>query len=92
LKSNDPKYQSPSFISLPVYNNRKVVAVMNLANKEHGGLFTESDERILAIMLGTIGMGMENISLHNKIKRLAEKRINRRTEKNVSFRRLGSFF
>lgn len=54
---------------------------MNPAHKEHGGLFTESDERILTIMPGTIGIGMENISLHNKIKQLAEKRINRRTEK-----------
>lgn len=69
LKSNDPKYQSPSFISMPVYNNKKVVAVMNLANKEHGGLFTESDERTLTIMLAAIGAGIENINLKNIIQR-----------------------
>ena len=74
MKSNDPKYGSPSFISLPVYKNKQVIAVMNLANKENGGIFTEGDERILTIMLGVIGVGIENISLHNKIKQLTEKK------------------
>lgn len=70
-KTNDPKYGSPSFISMPVYKNNSVIAVMNLANKEDGGIFTESDERILTIMLGAIGVGMENISLHHKVEEQA---------------------
>jgi GAF domain-containing protein len=68
LKANDPKYGAPSFISIPVYKNKQVMAVMNLANKENGGIFTESDERILTIMLAEIGAGIENIGLHQKIK------------------------
>jgi len=49
---------------------------MNLANKENGGIFSEDDERILAIMLGAIGVGIENISLRNRIKQqLAEIKI-----------------
>lgn len=76
MQSNNPKYSSPSFISMPVYNHKKVVAVMNLANKENGGIFSEDDERILAIMLGAIGVGVENISLRNRIKQqLAEIKI-----------------
>ncbi len=70
MKSNDPKYGSPSFISLPVYKNKQVIAVMNLANKESGGIFTESDERILTIMLGAIGVGIENISLRHTVEKL----------------------
>lgn len=66
-KFNDPKYGAPSFISLPVYKNKRVVAVMNLANKENGGIFTEGDERILTIMLGVIGVGIENIGLRNHV-------------------------
>ena len=69
MKSNDPKYGSPSFISLPVYKNKQVIAVMNLANKENGGIFTENDERILTIMLGEIGVGIENISLRNTVRK-----------------------
>lgn len=68
MKTNDPKYGAPSFISMPVYKNKQVTAVMNLANKESGGIFTEGDERILTIMLTEIGVGIENISLHQKIR------------------------
>ncbi len=68
MKANDPKYGAPSFISIPVYKNKQVIAVMNLANKENGGIFTEGDERILTIMLAEIGAGIENIGLHHKIK------------------------
>jgi len=69
MTSNDPKYQSPSFISMPVYKNKQVIAVMNLANKENGGVFTENDERTLSIMLGAIGVGIENINLQNTVKK-----------------------
>lgn len=70
MKSNDPKYGSPSFISLPVYKNKQVIAVMNLANKESGGIFTDHDERILTIMLGAIGVGIENIGLRHTVEKL----------------------
>ena len=72
MKSNDPRYGAPSFISLPVYKNKQVVAVMNLANKEDGGIFTEHDERVLTIMLGTISVGIENISLRNILEKSQE--------------------
>jgi GAF domain-containing protein len=65
---NDPKYGSSYFISMPVYKSRQVIAVVNLANKENSGIFTEGDERIWSIMLGVIGTGIENISLRNKVK------------------------
>ena len=67
MKSNDPKYGAPSFISMPVYKNKKVVAVMNLANKVSGGIFTQGDERILTIMIAGIGSGMESIGLNRAI-------------------------
>lgn len=68
MKTNDPKYGSPSFISMPIYKHQQVIAVMNLANKENGGIFTEGDERILTIMLSQIGSWIENASLQYRIK------------------------
>lgn len=73
MKSNDPKYGSPSFISMPVYKDNHVIAVFNMANKEKGGTFTDGDERILSIMLGEIGFVLENILLRKKIKELLTK-------------------
>jgi K+-sensing histidine kinase KdpD len=68
MKSNDPKYGAPSFISMPLYKHKQVIAVLNLANKENSGLFTDTDERILAIMLGEAGFALENIILRREIK------------------------
>lgn len=65
---NDPKYGAPSFLSMPIYSHDGILAVLNLANKEKGGLFSESDERILSIMLGEIGFALENAVLHLKVK------------------------
>lgn len=70
MKSNDPKYGAPSFISMPIYKNKQVIAVLNLANKKNGGLFTDIDERILSIMLGEIGFALENVILRQQIKNL----------------------
>lgn len=67
MKTNDPKYGSPSFISLPICNNRKVLAVLNLANKQDGSVFTREDERVLSIMLGEAGMALENQALRKTI-------------------------
>ena len=73
MKSNDPKYGAPSFISMPIYKHKQVIAVLNLANKENGGLFTDTDERILSIMLGEIGFALENVILRTETKnQLAE--------------------
>jgi transcriptional regulator with GAF, ATPase, and Fis domain len=68
MKSNNPKYGAPSFISMPIYKHKQVIAVLNLANKEDGWLFTDKDERILSIMLGEIGFALENIILRLEIK------------------------
>jgi hypothetical protein len=67
-KINDPKYGAPSFLSMPIYSQGRIIAVLNLANKERGGLFSESDERTLSIMLGEIGFALENAILHLKVK------------------------
>ncbi|MFO7570375.1 MAG: GAF domain-containing protein [Smithellaceae bacterium] len=66
-KTNDPKYGSPAFISFPIYNHKKVLGVLNLANKARGGIFTQGDERLLSIVLGKVGFAMENASLRKTV-------------------------
>lgn len=67
-KSNDPRYGSPSFISFPIYRNKKVLGVLNLANKENGGIFTKGDERLLSIVLGEVAFALENAGLRKALK------------------------
>jgi GAF domain-containing protein len=57
---------------MPIYSRNRVLAVLNLANKEKGELFSESDERILSIMLGEIGFALENAVLHTELAKHVE--------------------
>jgi hypothetical protein len=48
MKSNNPKYGAPSFISMLIYKHKQVIAVLNLANEENGRLFMDNDERMVS--------------------------------------------
>jgi PAS domain-containing protein len=67
-KPNDPKYGSPSFLSMPIFTDHSMIAVLNLADKNSRALFEEHDERVLSIMLGEVGFALENATLHSKIR------------------------
>ena len=68
-KKNNPKYGSPSFLSMPVYMGKKgdVTAVLNLSHKKAGGTFDTSDENILSTMLVEIRLTLENALLQSQI-------------------------
>jgi two-component system, cell cycle sensor histidine kinase and response regulator CckA len=68
LKANDARYGPPSFMSMPILIESRVVAVLNLANKRSGELFTENDLQATSVMLDEIGFALENASLHARIK------------------------
>ncbi|MFC1495516.1 GAF domain-containing protein [Thermodesulfobacteriota bacterium] len=67
-KQNNPKYGSPSFLSMPVLIREDLIAVLNVANKETGGLFDTDDQEILEILIGEIGFALENAGLHLKVR------------------------
>ncbi|MFH1080892.1 MAG: GAF domain-containing protein [Pseudomonadota bacterium] len=67
-KPNDPKYGSPSFLSMPIFTNHSMIAVLNLADKGPRALFEEHDEQVLSIMLGEVSFALENAILHSKIR------------------------
>jgi GAF domain-containing protein len=50
-RSNNVKYGSPSFLSVPVVMGNEVSAVVTLAGKPTADQFDEDDERISTIML-----------------------------------------
>jgi diguanylate cyclase (GGDEF)-like protein len=67
LKPNGARYETPSFLSMPIFIGDEVAAVINLANKEKGDAFDAEDEQILAIMLGEISFAVENAQLRARI-------------------------
>jgi two-component system cell cycle sensor histidine kinase/response regulator CckA len=68
LRPSEPKYGSPSFLSMPIFIREKLVAVINLSRKEGHIFFDPNDEQIAAIMIGEIAFALENIKLHLEIK------------------------
>ena len=67
LKTNDPRYGPPSFLSMPIFVGNTVSAVLNLAHKDKGQIFEIYDEQALSIMLGEISFALENAVLHLEV-------------------------
>jgi diguanylate cyclase (GGDEF)-like protein len=57
--TNRPRYRTKSFISIPFSQDRKIIGVLNLADKEGNDIFTESDLQLLALLLGQAAMVLE---------------------------------
>ena len=68
-KKNDPKYGSPSFLSIPIYARHEgdVTAVINLSRKKTEGAFDAKDESLLSTMLIEIKLALENALLQSQI-------------------------
>jgi len=72
-KKNNPKYVSPSFLSLPVRCGDKLIAVLNLADKGSGEHFQQEDVDLVSIMIREVGFALENARIHSKVKSHAER-------------------
>lgn len=62
-KTNDPKYVTSSFISMPLRAQWRILGVLNLAKRGDKKAFTESDMSFLNTLLGHIGFALENARL-----------------------------
>jgi PAS domain S-box-containing protein len=90
-KKNDPKYGSPSFLSVPVHMGQKgdVTAVFNLSHKKTGGSFDTNDENILSTMLVEIRLTLENALLQSQIGKYIEdmEEYNVKLEREITIRK-----
>ncbi|MBW1995286.1 MAG: PAS domain S-box protein [Deltaproteobacteria bacterium] len=66
-KSNNPKYNTPSFLIMPLVIKNRIVGVLNLACKQTGQTFNSNDQQVLSIMMNEIGFALENAQLHAKV-------------------------
>lgn len=72
-KRNNPQYGSPSFLSLPVRSGDRLIAVLNLAEKENGEHFQQADVDLATVMIQEVGFALENARIHSEIKLHAER-------------------
>jgi len=64
---NNPKYDTSSFLSMPLFVKDDIVAVLNLSDKETKETFDDNDRDVLSIMINEITFALENAQLHTKI-------------------------
>ena len=72
-KVNDPKYDTPSFICLPLRAQDRIIGVLNLSKKSGQKSFGELDLKFLSTLLGHIGFAVENARLLKEAKEAALK-------------------
>ena len=66
-RTNQGRYGSPSFLSMPVICDNEVIAVINLSSKENGEAFQPDDEQILSIMLDEVSFALERSKLNSAV-------------------------
>jgi len=64
---NDPKYGSPSFLTVPLFARGELIGVINLSKKRGGGVFTDADIHFLNAAFGQIGFALENARLYERM-------------------------
>ena len=72
-KVNDPKYDTSSFISMPLRAQDRIIGVLNLSRKSDQKAFSELDAKFLSTLLGHIGFAVENARLLKEAKEAALK-------------------
>jgi two-component system NtrC family sensor kinase len=72
-KINDPKYNTSSFISMPLRAQDRIIGVLNLSKKSDQKAFSALDAKFLSTLLGHIGFAVENARLLKEAKEAALK-------------------
>jgi signal transduction histidine kinase/ActR/RegA family two-component response regulator len=70
-RKNDPKYETGSFICMPLKVNSRVIGVLNLARKGNLGTFEEADIKFLSALMNHIGFALEHTRLLREAKEAA---------------------
>lgn len=72
-KSNDLKYETPSFICIPLRAREQVIGVLNLSKKGDRKAFRKSDLKYLNSLLTHISLAVENARLLKEAKEATQK-------------------
>ena len=67
-KPNNPKYGTPSFLSVPLFIKDDIVAILNLSNKGTKDIFDQDDRQIVSLMINEISFALENALLYTKVR------------------------
>ena len=67
-RPNDPKYETGSFICMPLKVNGRTIGVVNLARKGNSAAFEEADIKFLSALMNHISFALEHTRLLREAK------------------------
>jgi len=70
-RSRLSRYQSNSFVIVPVKTREKILGVISLTDKKDAGYFNNEDLKVLELLSNNVAVHIENIRLSEKNKTLA---------------------
>ena len=73
LRKKRPSYKSKSFLCAPIKVDRKLIGIINVADKNapNSNIFSEIDLKILCMIVRQVAVAMENAKLYSELKYLA---------------------
>jgi len=71
-KTSDKRYDSKSFVSVPIKSKDQIIGVININNKNTGEIFTEEDLELLQILAHQAAISIENSRLYMQAERKIE--------------------
>jgi hypothetical protein len=71
-RPSDRKYETKSFVSVPVKLKERTIGVLNINNKLSGEIFTEEDLELLTILAHQAAISIENSRLYRQAERKVE--------------------
>ncbi|MBP9853838.1 MAG: GAF domain-containing sensor histidine kinase [Candidatus Omnitrophica bacterium] len=69
-------YSTPSFICAPLMVKDQLVGVVNIADKETGRRFNETDMQLLDFLTTQVALNHRRIQLHQKFKQIVKEKVN----------------
>jgi len=69
-------YSTPSFICAPLMVKDQLIGVINIADKETGHRFNETDMQLLDFLTTQVALNHRRIQLHQKFKRIVKEKEN----------------
>ncbi|MCA9394734.1 MAG: GAF domain-containing protein [Candidatus Omnitrophica bacterium] len=69
-------YATPSFICAPLLVKDQLIGVINIADKETGSRFNETDMQLLDFLTTQVALNYRRIELHQKFKRIVREKEN----------------
>ena len=85
------EFETKSILCVPLKSKTKLIGVLEVMNKNSGGLFTEEDEMLLMVFAYHSAMAIENARLYGELKDRSEEEVEmqKRLAESEKFRALG---